>query len=198
MKEANIIITEKETYLKNLEDEKTSAEKYRDLQNELKSIQAAEIKLRINHIENKKRKVVSELQVKEQEISNLKLDVEISSKKIKELKNQIEKLEKQIEKKGGEESLSLQKEIENHRVNLEKSRTLVAASINEIKRIEDRKATLEQNFKDIETKIKEKQNEKESLEKQKQTLSKEDKALKKHEDEADAKRLTTSAENLEK
>ncbi len=197
LKEARIVLTEKESYMENLEEEKAGAEKYRDLQNELKSVEAAEIKLRMNHIENKRNKVISELQVKEQEISNLKLDVEISSKKIKDMQSKTERLEKEIGRRGGEESLSLQKEVENLRVGLEKSRALVASSLNEVKRIEDRKATLEKSLQEIESKIKENQNLKSGSEKEKQSLLEKVESLKKHEGEADARKLTTAAEDLE-
>jgi len=198
LKEASIILKEKESYMSNLEEEKKGAEEYRKLQGEIKSAQASEIKLRVGLAENKKSKVQAEIEKREQTIQNLKLDIEISAKKLEQYKELITKLEKEIQKKGGEESVSLQKSVENLRVNLEKARTLVSSSLNEIERIKTRKTDLEKNFVGIETKISEKQKEKTELEKQVERFSKEESALNKKSGISDLKHLESESEQLDK
>lgn len=198
LKEASIVLKEKENYMINLEQEKKGAEQYRELQNTLKSAQATEIKLRVNLADTKKSKTQSEIEKREQTIQNLKLDIEISAKKIEQYKQQISKLDKDIQKKGGEESVELQKSIENIRIELEKARTLVASSLNEIERIKTRKSDLEKNLADIETKTSEKQKEAAELDKEAERLSKEETALAKKSDISDLKQLENESEKFDK
>ena len=54
LKEAKIILTEKETYLKGLESEKQQAEKFRSFNNELESAKATGLNLRLMSIKKKK------------------------------------------------------------------------------------------------------------------------------------------------
>ena len=173
LKEANIILSQKEEYMKNLEDEKLGAEKYKSMQSELKAVQAAEIQMRLDLVNGRKNKVLSEIEKRDNTINQSKLDLEISKKKIETLRDGITKLEKQIEKKGGEESLELQKSIEVLRISAEKSRTLIAASHNEIQRVDSRRSDLQKNLTGIEKKIGETQKEVDSLKKQRSTFSKE-------------------------
>lgn len=198
LKEAQIILNEKSHYMENLEAEKKGAEEYASVQTQLKSAQATELTLKINNIKTKLEKTVSELGATEQSIQNFKLDTEISTKKIVQLQEQIRKLEKDIQKKGGEESLVLQKTVESIRVELERARTLVAASLNEIGRIKIRKTELEKNLKDLELKIKEKEKEKSAAESELNSIRKQEAALKKDLGTTDLKELGEKNEKLEK
>jgi len=198
LKEAQIILSEKAHYMENLESEKKGAEEYAAVQNQLKSAQATELTLRMNNIKSKMEKSASELEAAERNMRNLKLDAEISTKKIAQLKEHVQKLEKEIQKKGGEESLTLQKSVECLHVELEKARTLVAASLNEIRRIRERKSGLEKTQKDIEEKIREKEKEKQAIENDLSALKKQESALKKISGTDDLKELVEKNEKLEK
>lgn len=197
LKEVSIILREKETYMKNLEDEKRGAETYRDLQENIKKFQAGELQLRLGYAKEKRDKVAANIESKILEISNLKLELEISSKKITTLKQQLGKLEKEIQKKGGEESLQLQKEVEVIRVELAKARTLISTSLNEIERVQKRKSDLEQNSASILIKLKEKEAEKANLEKEISAVQKQEDVFKKG-SVADLKSLEADVDKLEK
>lgn len=198
LKEAQIVLNEKAHYMENLESEKKGAEEYAAVQNQLKSAQATELTLKINNVKSKLNKAVSELEATERDTQNSKLDIDISTKKIAQLKEQLQKLEKEIQKKGGEESLALQKTVENIRVELERARTLVAASMNEINRIKERKSGLEKTQKDIEAKIKDREKEKLAVENQISALKKQKSALEKVSSTDDLKELTEKNEKFEK
>lgn len=198
LKEAQIVLTEKAHYMENLESEKASAEEYSKVQGQLKSAQATELNLRITNAQNKLAKTTTDLEANERNIQNLKLDTDISTKKIEQLKEQLQKLEKEIQKKGGEESLTLQKNVENLRVELEKSRMLVASSLNETGRIKTRKTDLEKNLKEIEIKVKEKEKEKSAIENQLSGIKKQENALKKGSGTGDLRELQEQNEKLEK
>ncbi len=198
LKESQIILTEKEAYLKNLEEEKKGAEQYRSMKAELAALQAAEIKLRMDLVNAKKNKTLAEIEKRDNSIANLKLELDIAKKKIGQLKEKIEKLEKEIERKGGEESLALQKEIETVKIAAEKSRTLVAASHNEIARIETRRGQLEKSLQEIEIKIKEKERGHTEFEKQRKKILEMEEASKTEEDDSELKTLGEKVSALDK
>jgi len=56
LKEVDIILSEKGAYMKNLEKEKADAEKFRDVEKQLKSAQATEVNIRKNYALAKKEK----------------------------------------------------------------------------------------------------------------------------------------------
>ena len=197
LKEVNIVLREKETYMKNLDEEKKGAEQYRELQDSVKRFQAGELKIKLDYATEKRDKAASEIEAKILEIGNVKLELEIGDKKIAQFKQQLEKLEKEIQKKGGEESLRLQKEVESVRIELAKSRTLISTSLNEIERVQKRKLDLEKNLAELGVKLKEKEAEKTNLEKELNAIEKQETALKKG-SVADLKALEADVDRLEK
>ncbi|HIH14145.1 MAG TPA: chromosome segregation protein SMC [Nanoarchaeota archaeon] len=171
LKESQIILNEKESYMTNLAQEKKGAEQHRSMTAELSSLQAAEIKLRMDSANAKKNKTLAEIEKRENLMTNSNLEIEIASKKITQLQQRITALDKEIGKKGGEESLALQKEIEELRIKAEKSRTIVSLSREQVGKTDTAREGLEKNLKDIELKIKEKEKERSELEKQKQKIT---------------------------
>ncbi len=179
LKEIEIILTEKETYLKSLESEKADAEKYKNIESEIKSAEATELHLKINLANQRKNNAEKKINNLDQEKIKLQKDFSNSEKDIENLKNKINKLEKDIEKKGGEEQLVLQKQIENLKVSIETSKNLVISSKNEMQRIENRKKQLADNLKNIESKINSQNKEKAELEKNKTIILKKEAKIKK-------------------
>ncbi|HIJ97785.1 TPA: AAA family ATPase, partial [archaeon] len=170
LKESQIVLSEKENYMKNLEEEKRGAEQHRSMKAELAAAQAAEIKLRMDSANAKKNKVLAEIEKRENNISGFKLELEIAQKKIHQLKEKVLHLEKEIEKKGGEDARTLQKQLDETRLSAEKLRISIANSGTQIKDIENRKNGLEKNLSDLGNKIKEKEKERAELEKQRQKI----------------------------
>lgn len=197
LKEVNIVLKEKETYMKNLEDEKKGAQTYKELQENIKKFQAGEFALKQKYAKERRDKVAAEIEAKLIEIGDAKLELEISTKKITQFKQQLEKLEKEIQKKGGEETLRLQKEVESVRIELEKARTLVSTSLSALDSVQKRKSDLEQNLSNLDSKLKERETEKANLEKEILSLEKQEAALKKG-SVADLKGLETDVDRLEK
>ncbi len=197
LREVNIVLKEKETYMKNLEEEKKGAQTYKELQEGIKKFQAGELALKEKYAKERRDKVAAEIEAKVIEIGDTKLELEISAKKITQFKQQLEKLEKEIQRKGGEETLRLQKEVEAVKIELEKARTLVSTSLSALESVQKRKTDLEQNLSNLGTKLKERETEKANLEKEIFALEKQESALKKG-SVADLKSLETDVDRLEK
>ncbi len=197
LREVNIVLREKETYMKNLEDEKKGAQTYKELQEDVKKFQAGEFTLKKKYAVERRDKVAGAMETKVLDLENIKLEIEISGKKIAQFKQQLEKLEKDIQKKGGEESLKLQKEVEVVKIELEKSRTIIATSLNEIERVQKRKLDLEQSLTTLISKLEERESEQANFEKELASIEKQEAALKKG-SVSDLKALEEDTNRLEK
>ena len=154
LRDVQIIMTEKKSYMNSLEQDKKSAEKYNSYNSELKSAKSTELNLKHTKLIDKRSKLNSKLEKIEKVKSEYKNKISESNKKIDFIKTKIKELEKKIEDKGGEEQLILQKAIENYKSDMENSTSLIKSSNNEIRRIDDRKIQLDKNLKDLEGQIK--------------------------------------------
>lgn len=179
LNDASIILTEKKTYMESLEADKKQAEKFKSYQNELSGAKATELNLKLKSINQRRDTLKSKFDKVEAEDKKAESIIKESEKKIKVLRDKISVIEKQIEKKGGEDQLSLQKSIEDLKITLENSKNLVQSSKNEIRRIGDRKKQLQDSLKDIEKKIAEKTKEKDRLDKEVKTMLSRENELKK-------------------
>ncbi len=197
LKEAKIILTEKETYLNGLHDEKVEAEKYRDLDKNLKSTQATEIHLRMSKIKEDSKSSQEKLASIEKELEKLNGLVEKKKTKTKNLNDEINDIEAEIEKKGGEEQLYLQKTIEQLHIDLENSKNLIQNSKNEIQRIESRKTQLEKSLENINQKIDDSKSDKSKIEKDYSAIRKEIESIEKR-SKLDSESLDETQKTLEK
>ncbi|HKZ50019.1 MAG TPA: chromosome segregation protein SMC [Candidatus Nanoarchaeia archaeon] len=197
LKEVNIVLREKEIFMKNLEEEKKGAEKYRELQNNLKELQAGELALKHRYASEKRDKVAGEIETRVLNLGNIKLELDISGKKIAQYEQDLHKLEKDIQKKGGEDSLQLQKQVESVKIELEKARTLIATSLNEIERVHKRKSDLDNSLSELKQKLKSAGEEKKRLETELSAVEKQENAIKKG-SASDLKALEQDFERFEK
>jgi len=177
LKEAKIVLTEKETYLKGLESEKKQAEKYRSFNNEFESTKATGLKLRMNSINKKREEIDFKLGKIEKNQKEFDNQVEEFTKKIDFIRDKIRVVEDKIEKKGGEDQLELEHAISDLKIAVENSNNLILSSKNEINRILQRKKQLEKNLEDISKKLDEKQKEFSLINKEKQDLINKEKTL---------------------
>ena len=175
LKEANIIVTEKETILRNLEKEKAEAEKYKSAKDFLEAAKASEVHLRLSHVEKRKESNVANLEKNAKDIERFQAQIDKVNARLDALRKESDETEEIIRKRGGEEDLALRKSIEDLRVSIEKSKTLVETSQNEITKSENRKIDLKKNLESLDEKISAKKNEIIELERELKTLEKDSK-----------------------
>ena len=170
LKEAKIVITEKRANLNSLESEKNVAEKYRDYVKERDSAKSTELNLRKNSLDKKNKEIILKIAVLENKQKKMQAFIDHSEKKIQFLKDKIEMIEDQIEKKGGDEQLEIQKEIDSFKSQISSSENLVISSKNEIYRINTRIENLQDKQSDIELTLSEKEKEIKKLSQEKNEL----------------------------
>jgi chromosome segregation protein len=177
LKEAKIILTEKETYLKGLESEKQQAEKFRSFNNELESAKATGLNLRLMSIKKKKIEIVYKFEKIEKAQKLFTNQIKDHEKKIDFLQDKISDVEEKIEKKGGEDQLELEHAISDLKLAVDNSNNIILSSKNEISRIEQRKKQLENSFLDINKKVSDKNKELNVLQKEKSGYEKREQQL---------------------
>ncbi|MCK5107816.1 MAG: AAA family ATPase, partial [Nanoarchaeota archaeon] len=204
--EADIILKERGTYLKELKKERDQALKFKDLNDKIDQNQASYLKLqmdakqeKINDVEKRKKGFSSDLDKVNNQIKEHK-------DKIKNNKDIISGITKTVEKEGDKDVNNLNKEIEDLRVDVASSKTQINSFKNELGRIDTRKEQLQKNIDDIESKNENYVKEVKELKQKKERLSNEEKRIienitafkKKHKLDSESERIETELEKIDK
>ncbi len=200
LREVQIVMTEKGSYMKSLESDKQTAEKYRSYQNELEQAKVSGIKIKLSNLNERKSAVAKKLGKIEEKNKHIEDKAEAAKEKLETLESRLESVEKEIEGRGGEAQLELQRSVERLKDNIENGKSIVKSSENEIKRIDVRKKQLQNNLEDLNKKVKEKEKFISSLRKDKEQLNARESAIKKSVglSDKDLENLDQVLENKEK
>ena len=153
LKEASIILTERQTYIKELKSERDLAIRYRELETLIKRNKATLIDSQLKERNDKLSEVLKEIQ--QHEIARTKLQETINQLKgsISKSKSEINSINEYLDKKGKKEQVELSRELEQLKELIIKDSTRIDAVKNELTRIEQRKKQLSQDYQDVEKKI---------------------------------------------
>lgn len=167
MKEADIILQEKDTYIKELKKDRDQALKYKELEDKISQNKASYLNIQIKQKESEKSKFDKNNESTASEMDKLNKDIEKNQVIVSDRKKSIDEINKEIEDKGEKEQVELNKEVENIRVELATHRTRIENCKTQISNIASRKDQLLKNVSDIDNRIGIFMAEKEGLEKQK-------------------------------
>ena len=177
LNETEIVMTERETYLKELKKDRDQAVKYKELEKNINRNKATYLSVQIKNREDKLREIESRILKNNKDIDKIKEGIESIRKEIENKKEELNKLTERIESKGPSEALT--SDIGNIKELILKSETRTESITNEIKRIEERKKQLNNSIVESDSKskdlIKEKaeiSNKLNSLKKEKASVSK--------------------------
>jgi len=194
LNEADIVLTERKTYLRELKKDRDHALKFKQLKDDINENKASYLNLQIKS----KEKINDEMNEK---VKSHKDVLDKSEEKIKTLKSDIENkkkeiddISKEIEVKGEKEQVALHKQVETLKITLATDKTRIENCKNEVDKINEREKQLKQELKDSEGKIKDIIEEKKALEKQKVEKEKELKII---EDELIKFRKKNDMDNVE-
>ncbi|MFT4309651.1 MAG: chromosome segregation protein SMC [Candidatus Woesearchaeota archaeon] len=158
LKEAQILITERETHLRELKRDRDQALKYRQLEENIHSYRATLLTRKHEGIMKEKSSLDERKKGIEDRIS--KHNEQLSSYKniILQLRGRIDEITREIEEKGEKEQVSLQREVENLKVELARDESRRTVLEQEISRINVRKKQLDEEAKTIDSKVSEVKN----------------------------------------
>ncbi|MBW3019508.1 chromosome segregation protein SMC [Candidatus Woesearchaeota archaeon] len=152
LNEAEIILKERQQYLKDLKKDRDQAVKYKELNDKIKTNKASYLKRQ----KDKKEEILGKLNERkakyQQKLDKLQAEIKNAREQIAEQKNKIKEISDEIERKGETEQIALQKQAEAIRVGLATNKTRISQCKEDITKIQKRKDQLERNLSDIKDK----------------------------------------------
>ncbi len=152
--EAEIVLAERKTYLKELKKERDQAQKFKELDEKIKrnkttllTVKRTKKEMELADLEKRAGKSLDEL--KRLQDKETKLRAEIDTRK-----DEIEAINKEVERRGEKEQVKLHKEVEQLKVDLAVKRQRVETLDAELLKLAERKDELIRNGKEIADKIK--------------------------------------------
>ncbi|MBI2657988.1 chromosome segregation protein SMC [Candidatus Woesearchaeota archaeon] len=164
LRETELILTERNTYLKELKKDRDQAMKYKDMSDRIRQNRASYLKIQVDRKEAEKKEIQEKIDsgngslgVLREKISKLKLENE-------DKKKQIESISKEIEEKGEIEQVRLNKDVEILKIELTKNNSRIDVLRNELSKIKQRRTDLRASIEDVEKRISQLTNEKKEYE----------------------------------
>jgi len=163
LKEADIVLVERQTHLKELKKERDQAIKYKDLKDKIEVNKATFIYRRMEQKQSQKKELDDKIEAQQKILDQKQKQIDELKEKISEQKEKIEQINKQIEERGEKEQVEIHKEVEQLRVESANLKNRTGSCDNEINRIKTRKKQLTQNLEEITEKVKKIASEKEEI-----------------------------------
>ncbi|MBU0628827.1 MAG: chromosome segregation protein SMC [Nanoarchaeota archaeon] len=175
LKEAEIVLAERKTYLKELKKDRDQAQKFKDMSDKVSQNKASLLKLQIEKKESSKSEISSNLEKTKKELDTINEKISQLKQLIIEKKQEIESISNEIEEKGEVEQVTLNREIETLKIDLTKKGSRLETLNSEITKITKRKQDLKSSLKEADEKISELNTKEQELKKYEQKLEKEKK-----------------------
>tara|TARA_Y100000310_G_C20683103_1_gene817240 strand:+ start:108 stop:3608 length:3501 start_codon:yes stop_codon:yes gene_type:complete len=153
LKEAEIILSERGNYLRELEKDRNHALKYKNMCDKVDQNKASYLKLNIDKIESEKSSNKGKSDKLKSEMDKLTKNVNDLRNEIKKEKEEIKKVSDEIEQKGRKDQVLLNKEVENLKIDLTKKSARIETVKNEIEKVKKRKLDLTSDIEEITSKI---------------------------------------------
>ncbi len=151
--EAEIILSERENYLKELKKDRDQALKYKEVVDKLDKSKATLCSLKIKSRKSKKEELDKKIQQLEEKIESSQEKIDSYKASVKEKKDEINRLSKEIEEKGEKEQVQIMKDIEQLKIDIATNKTYISSNESELNRVLTRKDQLQKSLEDQNKKI---------------------------------------------
>jgi chromosome segregation protein len=179
LREADILLAERKTHLKELKADRDQALKYRGITDTIKQNKATYLHMQLSNKQKQKNAVEQSIAELKREVSKLQEQIAGFKKKADEKRELINKIGEEIEEKGEREPVRLHKEVEQIRVEVATNTNRIKTCDTEIKKIDERIKQLSSDSAETETKIQSLKEKKSELQNTKQSRLKEKEEIEK-------------------
>ncbi|MFH1849795.1 MAG: chromosome segregation protein SMC [archaeon] len=169
LNEAEIIMKERETHLKELKNDRDQALRYKDIDSKKKENKASLLDIQIKARKERIESLTSEIGDNEAKAKNVAEEIGSLRKDIEAKRAEIRQISTEIEEKGEKSQVRLHKEVEQLRVDTATNKTRISSCENEIARMASRKDQLHNTLSELEEKIEKLQSEKNTLDADKES-----------------------------
>jgi len=206
IEEAEIILKERNGYLRDLKKDRDQALKYKQLNDKIKVNKGSYLKKQIDKKETLKKQFDVRIAKHQEKFDKVMTKIKALREEIKVKREDIKAISQEVEEKGDTEQRTMAKELEELRVEVATNKTRIGSCQNEINRINLRKNQLQRNLDEILEKTKSLEDDKKELldvKKQKTSLRSEIEAKigqfkKKHKLGEAAEKIDQGIEQLDK
>jgi len=203
--EAEIVLAERKTYLKELKQERDQAEKYKDLADKITKNKATYLHMQMEKKSEQKNSQQKQIEEYQQKIAKKEAEIAALKVQVADKKEQIQKITKEVEEKGEKEQVQVLHAVEKLKVEIVAHNDRIKLCNNELQRITARKDQLQTSTAEIEDKIAdlkkqtaEQEKEKEMLQKETQQIQEKIEAFRKKNKLEGAENIDVEIESLDK
>ena len=172
LKEASIVLIERESYLKELKNDRDLAVKYKELEKNITRNKATYLDIQIKNKNEKIEETEKRLKENQNKIDKINEDIKKFQEQILNVENQIADINHEIEEKSEIQQLSLQKDISDLKDFISHNSARIESLEKEITRVDERKNQLKINISELDKKISTLQKTKSDLQNKSQNLEK--------------------------
>ncbi|HLC81312.1 MAG TPA: chromosome segregation protein SMC [Candidatus Nanoarchaeia archaeon] len=146
---AEIILKERSTYLKELKKDRDQALKFKELKEKINSYKATYIHLQITELESANAVHLAELEKSQQKIRASEEKINGLKDKISSAKSETSLMNAEIEQKGEKGQVKVHKEIEDLKISITKKKARISTLRDEINKIRQRKDQFNMELKEL-------------------------------------------------
>lgn len=160
LKQINAVLRERTNYLKNLENERQQALRYKNLEKAIKRDKASLLSRQIKEKQKQADKINQEIGKKDKSKTSLKIKIEQAQENISQLNSEIEGINQNIESATGIEQEKLHEEVTEAKSELTGLSVRIENYKNQLESVDKRNLQLKNNITELEKEIKELEKEK--------------------------------------
>ncbi|MEK6984277.1 MAG: chromosome segregation protein SMC [Nanoarchaeota archaeon] len=166
LRETDLILTERNTYLKELKNDRDQALKYKEMSERIKQNKASYLRMQIDKKDAEKKAIREKIDTGSKDLDALREKIAKLKRENEEKRKQIGEISKEIEEKGEIEQVRLNKDVEALKIDLTKNNSRIDTCKSELSKIAQRRIDLKGSIGDIENRIGQLAREKEEYESQ--------------------------------
>jgi len=166
LREAEIVLKERDSRLRELKKDRDQALKYKDITDKLNKNKASLIDIQIKRKKTGKEAYDKRINGMQEKLDRINAEISKLKNTIAEKKSEIERINKDIESKGEKEQVAVHKEVESLKVELATSFSRRESYENEIVKIKERMQNLSLNISEANEKIKKLEEDKKRIQKE--------------------------------
>ncbi|MFT4304189.1 MAG: chromosome segregation protein SMC [Candidatus Woesearchaeota archaeon] len=153
IREAEIVLTERKNYLKELKKDRDQALRYKEMSEKMNSNKATLLHLQISKKTKENENTVKQMEELKQQITKYEEDITKLRKDNEEKKSEIDKINKEIELKGEKEQVEINKEVEHLKIEITKNNSRIDHLQSELVKIDKREKDLSMSLDEIKGKV---------------------------------------------
>jgi len=146
LNEADIILAERKSYIKDLKKDRDQAQKFKDLDDKIKRNKVTSLTLRKNKKSKEHSNFDSKIKVEREKVSKLENKISQLKKQVDSKKEEVELINKQVEESGETTQVDMHKQLDQLKVNFALNKQKLENLNSEILKIQERKKQLSQDL----------------------------------------------------